>query len=297
MLQSDNNYQYLAIGGGMELKKENPITQAFVHLSGGKEGKITILPTASDYGSQIGSLYEETFGELCDDVKYYLIEKRSDAENPEILERLNQSTGIFFTGGDQLKITSLLGGSSVLKIIQEARLKGIFVAGTSAGASVMPDTMISWGPSDSILKGNLQMSPGISLVRNMIIDSHFVKRGRISRLFNLVAQNPGILGIGLAEDTGILIKSNNGTEKFKVIGSRQVIIVDGHDIFHSNISSVKAGQPFSLTNVKIHVLPSDYEFNCKTHEITIPKVIIENDEIVSEEVFDLPYKSSPTNDW
>jgi cyanophycinase len=284
------DYQYLAIGGGMELSASNPLVQLFIEKSGGKSGKITVLPTASDYGRKVGDLYTEMFSELCDDVMPYLIEKRTDAERPDLLRRLEDSTGIFFTGGDQLKITSLLGGSSVMKFLIKAKNNGVFIAGTSAGASAMPETMISWGVADTILKGNLQMSPGMGLVRNMVIDSHFIKRGRISRLFNLVAQNPGKLGVGLAEDTGILIDSSSDRPHFKVVGKRQVTIVDGSEVDHTNIASVREGHPFSITNVRVHLLGHGYEYHCLTKSITIPEKSELSDEVVSVEVYDLPYK-------
>ena len=266
-------YHYLAIGGGMELSKNNPLISLFIEKSGGKNGIITILPTASDFGQQVGTLYLETFRELCLDVEYFLIEKRSDAENPDLLAHLEKSTGVFFTGGDQLKITSLLGGSSIMRFVHKAKENGVFIAGTSAGASAMSETMIAWGPSDSMAKGTLQMSPGIGLLRNLVIDSHFVNRGRISRLFQLIAQHPGILGIGLAEDTGILINVNETKPKFLVVGSRQVILVDGQGITHTNIATVKENEPFSLLNVQVHILGPGYFYDGNTNHITIPKFI------------------------
>jgi cyanophycinase len=265
-------YHYLAIGGGMELSKTNPLVTLFIEKSGGRKGIITILPTASDFGQQVGILYLEAFRELCDDVEYFLIENRSDAENPTLLAHLEKSTGVFFTGGDQLKITSLLGGSSVMKFIRKAKEKKIFIAGTSAGASAMSETMIAWGPSDSMAKGTLQMSPGIGLIRRLVIDSHFVNRGRISRLFQLIAQHPGMLGVGLAEDTGILIDLSEEEPKFLVVGSRQVVLVDGRGISHTNIASVDENQPFSLLNVQVHILGPGYAYNCNTNQVIIPKV-------------------------
>ena len=291
MKNNRENYQYLAIGGGMELSKFNPLITLFIEKSGGKNGIITILPTASDFPEQVGSLYLEAFRDQCDNVEFFLIEKRSDAEDTGLLTRLEKSTGIFFTGGDQVKITSLLGGSSVMKIIRKAKERGVFIAGTSAGASAMSETMISWGNSDSILKGNLKMSPGIGLVRKLVIDTHFVNRGRISRLFQLIAQHPGILGVGLAEDTGILIDVTDEEPKFLVVGSRQVILVDGSKVTHTNITRAPENHPFSLLNVKVHILSSGYEYDCVTRQIIIPdESTILNDATVPE-LSDLPFRS------
>ena len=286
-------YHYLAIGGGMELSKNNPLVTLFIHMSGGKDGVITILPTASDFGQQVGTLYLETFRELCDDVEYFLIEKRSDAENPDLIAHLEKSTGVFFTGGDQLKITSLLGGSSVMKFVRKAREKNVFIAGTSAGASAMSETMIAWGASDSMAKGTLQMSPGIGLIRKVVIDSHFVNRGRISRLFQLIAQHPGILGVGLAEDTGILINVSEEEPKFLVVGSRQVILVDGRETSHTNFAEVDEGQPFALLNIKVQILGPGYGYDGNTNQINIPEKLpkLKHDSKAS----DLPFKPKLTD--
>ena len=278
----------------MELSKNNPLITLFIERSGGKDAIITILPTASDYGQQVGNLYLEAFREHCKNVEFFLIETRSDAENPDLLQHLNRSTGVFFTGGDQMKITSLLGGSSVMNFVLKAKDNGVFIAGTSAGASAMSNTMISWGRADSMQKGSLQMSPGIGLVRKIVIDTHFVKRGRISRLFQLIAQHPGMLGVGLAEDTGIFIDTKGEEPKFVVVGSRQVVIVDGSNITHTNIAQIKEDQPFSLINVKVHILGPGYEFDCRTNHITIPNFPLMLESRI-DPTSDLPFKPKDSN--
>ena len=168
----------------MELSSNSPIVRKFVELAGGKDSVITILPVASDFGNEIGPMYKDAFSELCDDVEYYMIDERNDTENPDCLVRIKKSTGVFFTGGNQLRITALIGGSELLNILNEKIQQGIVIAGTSAGASAMSSTMITWGRSERMTKGNLQMSPGLGFIPNMVLDSHFVKRGRISRLLN-----------------------------------------------------------------------------------------------------------------
>jgi cyanophycinase len=292
-LDNERSGYLLAIGGGMELSQENPLITKFSELSGGKSGRITVLPTASDFGEEIGPLYTDILNEFCDDVQYFLINKRKDIESRELIRRLKSSSGIFFTGGNQLRITSLLGGSEVMQILKQAARNAV-IAGTSAGASALSSTMISWGRADVMAKGNLQMSPGLGLIRNMVIDSHFVKRGRISRLLHVASQNPGILGIGLAEDTGILLRTNNHSSSFRVIGSRQIIIVDGQDIRHSNIATVAENRPFSVTNVRVHALGPHYIYDYENHEIQIPDKIDEAQiyEPLSD-VSDLPYRPKP----
>jgi cyanophycinase len=283
------NNHLLAIGGGMALTDQNPLIKTFTDLSRGQRGTITILPTASDYGEEMGSLYLDIFKQFCPDVEYHILNERKDADNEELIRRLRRSTGIFFTGGDQLRITSLLGGSKVMKILHQTERQGIIVAGTSAGASAMSNTMISWGRADKMTKGNLQMSPGLGLIKNIVIDSHFVKRGRITRLLHVVAQNPGILGVGLTEDTGILLDRGKTQREFTVIGSRQVFIVDGQNIEHSNMAKITENHPFSVTNVSVHSLGPGYSYNFDTHQITYPEVDNKQMKIRNQKLSDKPY--------
>lgn len=294
IIDSSRAPRFLAIGGAMQLSGDSPLVRTFIKYSGSKGGVITILPTASDFGDEVGKLYLDCFSEFCHDVKYYLIESREDANNPEICERIANSTGIFFTGGNQLRITSLLGGSRLLQQIREQSNKGVIIAGTSAGASAMSRTMISWGEAERMVKGNLQMSQGIGFFDNLTIDSHFIKRGRISRLLHLVSDNPGALGIGIAEDTGILLLKDDSYPIFEVIGSRQVVVVNGRDIRHSNIAQIKEEYPYSVTNVSVSVLGPRYQYNFKTNEVFVPEIGSEKDVDPDyqkpKEITDLPFK-------
>ncbi len=280
---------YLAIGEAMELKVDNPLVSTFVEGAGGKNSVITILPTASDYGKEIGPLYKDIFSETSADVEFFLIDKRSDTENPKLLDRMRNTTGIFFTGGNQLRITSLLGGSLLMKEINRARNRGVFIAGTSAGASAMTTTMIAGGKSDIMYKGNIELSPGLGFLDGAIIDSHFIKRGRMTRLLNLVCLNPGVLGLGLSEDTGILFK--NSDPVLTVMGSRQLVVVDGRAISHTNIAQIEEKKPFSVTDVRVHVLGAYYRYNMETHEISIPDFDpTKNIPPPVDEISDLPYR-------
>ena len=279
---------YLAIGGAMELLPTNPLVKTFIAGSGGEDGVITILPTASDFALEVGPLYESLFSELAKDVEFFIIDRRDHTENPRLIERIERSDGIFFTGGNQLRITSLLGGSPLMKAINRARKRGVFIAGTSAGASAMSSTMIAGGKSDAMFKGSVDLSPGLGFISNAVIDSHFIKRGRITRLLNVVSLNPGTLGIGLSENTGILFREGQGM--VQVIGSRQVIIVDGSSISHTNIASLPEKKPFSVTDVRIHVLGNHYGFDLQTRELFIPsKEEMEDSPDFDTTVGDLPY--------
>ncbi|RMG24222.1 MAG: cyanophycinase [Methanobacteriota archaeon] len=290
---------YLAIGGAMELTPENPLVDAFIKGSGGEDSVITILPTASDYANEVGPLYESLFSKLSNDVEYYVIDRRDHTENPRLIDRIDRSTGIFFTGGNQLRITSLLGGSPLMQAINRARSRGVFIAGTSAGASAMSSTMIAGGKSDVMFKGSVDLSPGLGFISNAVIDSHFIKRGRITRLLNVVSLNPGTIGLGLSENTGILFKE--GQSMIQVMGSRQIIVVDGSSISHTNIASLPDNKPFSVTDVRIHVLGNHYGFDIKTRELFIPtKEMMADSPDFDPQVGDLPFvpvKLLEGRDW
>lgn len=166
---------------------------------------------------------------------------------------------LFFTGGDQLRITSILGGTPIYDALKELCNNGGLIAGTSAGASVMSDTMIVTGEDDeSPRKCTLKMSPGLGLVRNIIIDQHFAQRGRIGRLLTGIAQNPEVLGIGIDEDTAIIVSDKGVAE---VVGSGAVYFIDGSSIVYSNVSEQYAEDVLSMFNVKLHVLKEGNRFN------------------------------------
>ena len=180
-------------------------------------------------------------------------------ENYKNVELINNSNLLFFTGGDQLRITSMIGGSPIYDAVKNLCANGGLIAGTSAGASVMSDTMIVQGEDDeSPHKCTLKMSPGLGLVNNIIIDQHFAQRGRIGRLLTAIAQNPEVLGIGIDEDTAIVV-SDKGTAE--VIGSGAVYFIDGSSIDYSNVSEQYSDEVLSMFNVKLHVLKEGNRFN------------------------------------
>ena len=227
------------------------------HLRG-DTNRIEIIPVASDIPQKTGNEYIEAFRKIgYENVKILNIRKRADAGKVEYLERIKQAEGVLFTGGNQLKLTSILGGTRFLDILFDRyRFEPIVISGTSAGAMAMSDTMIYGGAShDALLKGEVRFSPGFGLLNGVIIDTHFVKRGRIGRLFQAVASNPASLGIGLSENTGLLIKDGDIKES---IGSGLVIIVDGHSIRYSNFAHINQGDPISIENLCVHVMgPGD----------------------------------------
>lgn len=226
----------------------------------GVDSHIEIITTASAIPEEVGENYTQAFGKLgCTKIGLIHIKNREDALNPEYSERVKVADGVMFTGGNQLRLSMILGGTDFLKIIHERYENEDFVvAGTSAGAMAMSNTMIYHGSSTgALLKGEVKITTGLAFIKDVIIDSHFVTRGRFGRLAQAVASNPGCIGIGLGEDTGVVIKNGNNME---AIGSGLILIFDGHNIRHSNIADLEEGEPISIENMIVHVMAKGNHF-------------------------------------
>ncbi len=220
--------------------------------AGGPSAKIEVITTASMIPYEVGENYLNAFGKIgCTNVNIMHIRTRQDAMNPEYIERVRQCDCVMFSGGNQLRLSATDGGTDFLSELKRRYNDDNFViAGTSAGAMAMSNTMIYEGNAmRAHLKGEVKITTGLGFINSVIIDSHFEKRGRFGRLAQAVATNPGCIGIGLGEDTGMLITEGN---KMEAIGSGLVIIIDGHDILHSNIADIPEGNPISLENLKVH---------------------------------------------
>ncbi len=220
----------------------------------GVDSHVEVITTASQIPEEVGVNYIDAFGKLgCKNVGVIHIKKREDTQNPAYLERIKKADGVMFTGGNQMRLSMIFGGTDFLKVLIERYYNENFViAGTSAGAMAMSNTMIYQGSSTgALLKGEVKITTGLALIKDVIIDSHFVTRGRFGRLAQAVAGNPGCIGIGLGEDTGVLIKEGN---KMEAIGSGLVLIFDGHNIRHCNIADIEEGQPISIENLIVHVM-------------------------------------------
>jgi cyanophycinase len=219
-----------------------------------KNSRIEVITSASSIPDEVGANYFYAFQKVgCNDVGIMHIKNREDANKPEFLERIRKCDGVMMTGGNQLRLSTIFGGTQFLKALHERMEKEEFViAGTSAGAMAMSNTMIYQGSSaGALIKGEVKITTGLAFIKDVIIDSHFDKRGRFGRLAQAVASNPSCVGIGLGEDTGVLITDNNHLE---AIGSGLVVIVDGHDIHHSNIADLAEGSPISIENLIVHVM-------------------------------------------
>ncbi len=220
----------------------------------GPDSNVEVITTASVIPEEVGENYIQAFGKLgCSKIGVIHIKNREDALLPEYIERIQKADGVMFTGGNQLRLSMIFGGTDFLRVLQTRYQNENFViAGTSAGAMAMSNTMIYQGSSTgALLKGEVKITTGLAFIKDVIIDSHFVTRGRFGRLAQAVASNPACTGIGLGEDTGVLIKNGNEME---AIGSGLILIFDGHNIRYSNIADLPEGSPISIENMIVHVM-------------------------------------------
>lgn len=228
------------------------ILRRVVEEAGGSNARIEVITTASMIPYEVGENYLNAFGKMgCTNIGLLHIRTRQDAMNEGYIERIRQCDAVMFSGGNQLRLSATDGGTEFLSILKKRYIEeGFVIAGTSAGAMAMSNSMIYEGnAARAHLKGEVKITTGLGFINNVIIDSHFEKRGRFGRLAQAVAANPGCIGIGLGEDTGMLITEGN---KMEAIGSGLVVIVDGHEILHSNIADIPDGNPISLENLKVH---------------------------------------------
>jgi cyanophycinase len=249
--------------GGAENKENDPrILERFITVSGGPDADIVVIPTASRL-HETGPRYESLFRELgAQRVTVMDFDTRRDCQEPGRLQRLEEATGIFFTGGNQLRLTTLLGGTPVAKLIRRRNAAGVTVGGTSAGASILSEHMIAFGDEgSSVISGSVRLAPGLGLTNRFVIDQHFRQRDRLGRLITALAYNPFAVGIGLDEDTAVFIGPD---ETLEVEGSGGVTVVDASDVTFSSMDSVTEGQPVCMLGLKVHILVAGATFNLHT---------------------------------
>jgi len=253
----------IIIGGAEDKKGEKKILQEVcAHIQ--KESQLLVIITvATEKPIEVGNEYSSIFHNMgINNVISLDVKNREDALKSENIELIENASLIFFTGGDQLRITSILGGTPLLDSMKHKYTEGCVFVGTSAGASVMSDTMIVSGLDDeSPRKCTLKMAPGLGLISRVIIDQHFAQRGRVGRLLVGVAENPEVLGIGIDEDTSIIVNKGN---ILRVLGSGAVYIIDGSNISDTNVSEQHQDNILSIFDVKLHVLKTGDKYNIKT---------------------------------
>ena len=258
---------YLVPIGGAEERIQNAvILEKFNNLCGGDKARIVIIPTASQL-PETGPVYKEIFEHLGAQADYINIDERSDCEREDFLEILSKASGIFITGGNQLRLSTILGGTSIARMIRRMNADGVHLAGTSAGAAIMPEHMIAGGESDTKTptEDGVTLAPGLGLTNRLIIDQHFTQRNRLGRLLTALSFNPFATGIGLDEDTAAFISPRG---EFEVIGSGVITVIDPSKLQYSSMGSVRSGDPISLFGLQLHILANGARYNCDTREAT-----------------------------
>jgi cyanophycinase len=259
--------------GGAEEKENNPkILARFVGLCGGEDADIVVIPTASRL-PDTGERYETIFRDLgAGRVESMDFDTRRECSEPNRLKRLEKATGIFFTGGNQLRITTLIGGTPIAKLIRTLNARGVHVAGTSAGASILSEHMIAFGDEGaSPMAGSVRLAPGLGLTNRFVIDQHFRQRDRLGRLVTALAYNPFAIGIGLDEDTAAFIGPDNTLE---VEGSGGVTVVDAAQLEFSSMDAVDEGQPVCLLGLTLHILVAGATFNLHTRKASANTLVV-----------------------
>ncbi len=241
-----------------------------VEQAGGVKAKIIVIPTASSIPEEVGEMYLDAFTKLgCTNVTVLDIRCKEDSEEETAIALIKEANGVMFSGGDQSKITDRIGGTTIHKILTDRyqNEKGFVIAGTSAGAMAMASEMIAGGSAtEAFVKGAVTMYKGLSLIPELIIDTHFIQRGRFGRTSEAVAKFPHLLGVGLAEDTGMIIKNGNDCT---VIGSGMVILFDGSKLTHNNEKLLEEGTPMTMANLCVHVLSNSDHYNIKKRKVSV----------------------------
>lgn len=257
----------MPIGGAMD--KEHPrIMREFIQRAGGRSASIVILPQASAL-QETGNVYVQQCLELGAGQAVSLeFRTRSEADQPEHLRTLSEATGIFFTGGVQMRLTQLLGGTALETALYQAYQRGCVIAGTSAGASVLSKTMIAYGKNGPTPRaGIVQFTPGLGFTDRFTFDQHFRQRDRLGRLIYAVATHPGILGVGIDEDTAAIVEDD---ETITVCGSGAVTIVDGREITATDVAEIERRGAVAVAHLKLHVLTDGCVYDGKARQVRLP---------------------------
>jgi cyanophycinase len=268
----------MVIGGAEDKLGERVILSRFIQLAGGDHARIAVISTASSLGDAATELYRQIFAHVglgVANVTGLRPETREEANDPRTIEALKDVTGIFMTGGNQLRLSSVIGGTKLGGAILDAHGRGVVVAGTSAGASAVATHMMAFGSSGATPKHRMaNVSVGLGLVVNVVIDQHFEQRTRLGRLLAVVAQSPSLIGLGLDEDTAAIIDANDVLE---VIGRGSVTIVDGTDVI-TDAFQTTGHKPMMVSNARLHSLPSGYRFDLRARRV-LPLVVAKNEHL------------------
>ncbi len=263
----------ITVGGRMDLSVDGAILNEFMDIvkeRSKSDPKIGILPTASQKPQRTLKAYSETIEKMEAEVIPLNPENREEANQEEMVDKAYEADAFFFTGGNQLRITTVLGGTALTQEIRRRHEEGCPIGGTSAGAVCMTNLMIAYGESqDALMAGVIELTHGLHFLSKTVVDTHFTARGRFPRLVHVVVENPITLGIGLGEDTAAIwdFQSN----KFRVVGSRNIIVVDGQNIKHTNISEIDPDTPLHAEGITVHILSNGCEFDIEEKKPIFPE--------------------------
>ncbi len=257
------------IGGAEEKMRSPEILGRFARLCGGERGRIAVIPTASE-AADTGERYREIFRSLgLRRVRVLPFEERADCARADWLDLLERANGVFLTGGNQLRLSTTIGGTPVADSLRRLNAAGVHVAGTSAGAAFLCEHMIAFGQEGSTPRADMvTLAPGLGLTRLAIIDQHFRQRDRLGRLLTALAYNPRPIGIGLDEDTAAFLGPD---EALEVAGSGALTVVDPSEIEYSSMSSAKQHDPICVLNVRLHVLTEGAAYSIRERRATAPR--------------------------
>jgi cyanophycinase len=271
----------IIIGGAEDKVRERVILSRFIKLAGGRDARIAVISTASSLGPLAGAMYRQVFGELgVEHVTPIHTTTRAQCADKAAVRAVSEATGIFLTGGNQLRLSSTIGGTPLAQQIVRRHREGAVVAGTSAGASAMSTHMVAFGASGATPKQRMvQMAAGLGLLPGVIVDQHFEQRNRLGRLLAIIAHNPSLLGIGVDEDTAGVVGPDRVLE---VVGRRSVTIIDGAES-ETDAWEVKAHRPLMISNVRLHSLPAGYRFDLDRRERVAAPLLraLDNDSLAS----------------
>lgn len=270
----------MIIGGAEDKLRRRSILKDFVAASGGTEASIAVIPTASSLGDEVVEVYDAIFRRLgAAQVTAVRPMSRTDAHDPDLVEMLTKATGIFITGGNQLKLSALICGTPLGDAVLEAHERGVVIAGTSAGASIQSSHMVAFGVGGATPKQRMtQVAAGLGLVRSCVIDQHFDQRNRYGRLLMIVSQSPQLLGIGIDEDTAAVVDTTaDGHEVLRVTGRGAVTIFDPSHLV-TNSYEAKRSAPLLASGVILHVLPQGSEFDLTTRTLVQPRATISDED-------------------
>jgi cyanophycinase len=261
----------IIVGGHEEKEKEaeRAILEELAVRAKRRKGSLVVMTVATQLPEEVASEYRSVFRDLgVRDLDVVDIRSRDDANADDAVEKIRDASVVYFTGGDQLRITSQVGDSPVFRCLNEIYRRGATIAGTSAGAAAMSETMLVSGAGDESTEiSALGMAPGLGLLSGVVVDSHFAERGRFGRLLGAVAQNPKNIGLGIDEDTAVVVERE---ERFRVVGSGAVYVVDGTGVSYSSLSERRAEGILSIFDVKVHVLGDGDTYDLTQRCPTIP---------------------------